>query len=86
MNSRGLTLTLTRRDRARAGGQRMQAVQRNDLNGLSQFLIELGHFFHFFRIGYKPRVHFFTALINGGDHQHHELHGFSHLVLFALHL
>jgi hypothetical protein len=25
-------------------------------------------------------------LINGGDHQHHELHGFSHLVLFALHL
>lgn len=44
-----------------------------------------GHFFHFFRIGYKPRVHFFTALINGGDHQHHELHGISPLVLFVLH-
>ena len=35
-------------------------------NGLSQFLIELGHFFHFFRIGNKPRG-LFTALINGGD-------------------
>ena len=42
-------------------------------------------FFDFFRIRHKARGRFLAALVNGGDHQHHEFHVISPLFEFVLH-
>src|SRR5467141_3238550 len=55
----------------------MKAVQREDVDGLAQLLIEAGHLFNFLWVGHKAGVQLLIAAVNIGDHQHHELHGSS---------
>src|SRR5207247_4620029 len=66
----------------RAGVERMNAVQREDCDGLAQLLIKAGHLFKFLWVGHKAGVQLLIASVNIGDHQHHELHRSSPWCLF----
>src|SRR6185503_20331878 len=61
----------------------MKAVQGEDLDGLAQLLIKAGHLLNFLWIGHKAGVQLLIVSVNIGNHQHHELHGFSPWFLFG---
>src|SRR5512132_2191051 len=55
----------------------MEAVQREDCDGLAHLLIKAGHLFNFLWVWQKAAVHLLLAIVDIADHQHHELHGSS---------
>jgi hypothetical protein len=72
---------LAKRD-ARAADLRVKPVQGFNPEGFAHLVIEPPHLFHLLRVRYEVGVYFFAALVNSGDHQHHEFHGISPFLIW----